>query len=86
MVEIDSLLAYHWLRGPNLRYDNYSTLITECLHFLQCDWTVNITHIFKERNQVTNFLANAPVDLHNRWSCALNGLGHLLQLDLMGIL
>ena len=54
MVEIDSLLAYNWISGQNLKNNKLSILINECVLLLGNDLNVSIKHIYREINQLTN--------------------------------
>ena len=46
--------------GENIKHSN---LIRECMQLLSKNWSVSLKHIYREGNQVADFLVNLSLDL-----------------------
>ena len=60
-----------------------SNLIHECKQLLSRNCSVSLKHIYREGNQVVDFLANFSLDLNTRdvmtWSTPPRGMRELLE-------
>ena len=88
ILEVDSLLVVNWLKKVSDCDSNQANLIHICLDFLQRDWEVQISQIFRERNQLADHLANKALQMERGIQILTNALANVFQLmrnDIVGV-
>lgn len=88
IVQMDCLVAVRIIRnqegGPNAQ----TSIARRIQRLLQQDWRVTVTHVYREGNRCTNFLASYALSLGVRYHCLLeppDGIVGLLREDADGV-
>ena len=60
-LQIDSLLAYKWLKTNEDYPMEFSNLILDCRWLLNRDWEVHVDHIWREANSCADLLTKKGI-------------------------
>lgn len=83
-VETDSALMCFLIQNGFKRTSPHQLLIQAICNMINQDWTVKITHVYRQGNQVADWLSNLTFDLPqgNLFSNPLQGLIRFLLIML----
>lgn len=86
-IQSDSKGAVKWINSTSVAVGLVQAIIEECKRWLQRDWTVEIRHIFQEKNQVADKLVSMAFNKREVWqelSVPSTRTCHLLHEDNLG--
>ena len=71
IIELDSLAVYRWIRGLEEINNSLTNVIQECKDYINKDRLISIKHVYREGNQVAEWMAklalNSPNSIIARW-------------------
>ena len=88
ILKVDSLLVINQLKKVSACDSNQVNLIQVCLDFLRRDYEVKISHIYREDNQLADYLANKALHIERGIQVLNNALTEVLQFlrnDMVGV-
>ena len=88
ILEVDSMLVVNWLKKVSACDSNQANLIHICLDFLRRNWEVQISHIYREGNQLADYLVNKALHIERGIQVLNNAPADVFQLlhnDIVGV-
>lgn len=88
-IRTDSRELVKWIEGRKLPRGPLRNIIEECRKWKNMNWDIRIKHIYREQNEVADFVAKAAARGNDQWkdlSEPLPGSENILSNDQAGLL